>query len=74
MNIQREYKCNNHNCCHGMIFSVFHSDMKKRQRHCAYCGQKPKETGRYWRVWSKNVIGYDKRGNKFEIFKRKDLK
>jgi hypothetical protein len=73
-NVQREYICENPECGNGMRVCVFHSNMKSRQQQCAWCGQKIKDTGRYWLVWRKNVIGYNGDGTKFEIFKRKDLK
>lgn len=58
------------NCAPEMKFVVIHRDNKERQEICAWCKNKPEETGKIWKVFKKNVIIYEN-GAKIGSYPRK---
>ena len=71
--IDREYICNNPDCGDGMKFNVIHHNSRSRNKFCCWCGKPCEETGRYWKAYKINVVGYNKDGSRFEFFRRKNL-
>lgn len=70
--IQREYVCNNQDCCDGEVFIVIHSNETERNTRCWWCREPVKETGVTWKVEGDNVV-VRKNEEVIETFRRKSL-